>query len=63
MDILRNWETAVLLLEEECAGILGLYRLKIYCRDWRETNMKCDVWKSKMIRMTMQLLRLECRLG
>lgn len=60
--ILRNWESSISLLKEEFAGILGLFRLKIYCRDWRETDMKSRAWKSKMVRMTMQLLRLEHRL-
>ena len=56
-EILRNWEHSTSLLEVD--EIAGLFRLKIYCRDWRDTDMKSLVWKSKMIRMTEQLLRLE----
>ena len=59
-EILRNWERSTSLLEVD--GIAGLFRLKIYCRDWRETDMKSLVWKSKMIRMIEQLLRLENKL-
>lgn len=61
-EILRNWEHSISHLEEDYSIISGLYRLKLYCRDWRETDMKSAAWKSKMIRMTMQLFRLQHRL-
>ena len=32
--------------------LVPMYRLKLYCRDWWETDMKTTAWKSKMMRMT-----------
>ena len=46
MDILRHWESAVSLIQDQ--ALVAMYRLKIYCRDWRETDMKTEVWKTKM---------------
>lgn len=60
-DILSNWERSTSLLES-VDEIVGLFRLKIYCRDWRETDMQSLIWKSKIIRMTEQLLCLDNRL-
>jgi predicted nucleotidyltransferase len=58
-DILSKWEDAVSLIEDN--ALVGLYRLKIYSRDWRKTDMKSAEWKSKMIKMTRQLLGLHIR--
>lgn len=62
MDILRNWDNAMAPLEDDCAGTVELYRLKFYCRDWSETDMKSEAWICKMKRMTIQLLRLEMKM-
>lgn len=59
-EILRNWESSTSLLEDVHETV-GLYRLKLYCRDWRESDMKSMAWRNKMINLTIQLLQLENR--
>ena len=58
-EILMKWEEAVTTMEN--SALVNMYKLKINCRDWRETDMKSTEWKSKMIRLTLQLLRLHHR--
>ena len=59
-EILQRWEESVSVCEEK--ELVAMYRLKLYCRDWRETDMKTSAWKSKMMRMTSQLMHLQERL-
>ena len=49
-QILQIWEVFVSMCEEK--ELVPMYRLKLYCRDWWETDMKTTAWKSKMMRMT-----------
>lgn len=58
-DILQKWESSVSMVED--VELVAMYRFKLYCSDWRDTDMKTDAWKSKMIRMTLQILHLEKR--
>lgn len=59
-DILMRWEASISALDVS-PELLEMYKLKIYCKDWRETDMKTSNWKTKMINMTVQLLKLERR--
>jgi hypothetical protein len=61
-EILRNWEHSISQLKG-VDEIVGLYRLKLYCRDWRETDMKTLQWKTEMIKMVAQLHALDTRLS
>ena len=59
-DILRHWDLAVSVLRDDFSPeLVYMYKLKIYCRDWRETDMKSLEWKTKMYRLTCQLIRLK----
>lgn len=59
MDILRQWDSAVSVLHDISSELVTMYRLKIGCRDWRETDMKTLEWRSKIYRLTCQLIRLK----
>lgn len=56
-DILMRWEASVSGLDVS-PELFEMYKLKMYCKDWRETDMKTSKWKTKMINMTVQLLKL-----
>ena len=58
-EILRQWEETVSSFAN--ADFVNLY--KFYCRDWRETDMRCATWKSKMVKLVFELLQLENRLN
>ena len=36
-EILQRWEDSVNVCKEK--ELVAMYRLKLYCRDWRETDM------------------------
>lgn len=55
-DILVKWRQAVTPLEDET--YLAMYELKFNCADWRET-MKTPSWKYRMMKLSVQLLRLD----
>lgn len=57
-DVLRYWESTVTVMQDDFSPeLVYMYKLKIDCRDWRETDMKTSEWKSKMKRLTRQLIR------
>lgn len=58
-EILRNWNSAVSLIPDIMPELVDMYKLKIYCRDWRETDMKTLFWKTEMYRLTCELIRLK----
>ena len=60
-EILRQWEETVSSFAN--ADFVNLYKLKFYCRDWRETDMRCATCKSKMVKLVFELLQLENRLN
>lgn len=39
-DVLRKWTNAVSVLQDMSPELVDMYKLKIYCSDWRETDMK-----------------------
>lgn len=59
-DILLKWNDAVSVLEMSSA-LIEMFKLKINCKDWRETDMRTAQWRAKMINMTVQLLQIERR--
>ena len=59
-DILKQWHDEVSLTEMPLS-LIEMFRLKLYCLDWRETDMKSAQWRNRMIDMTVRLLQLEAR--
>ena len=59
-DILKQWNDAVSLTHIPLQ-LIEMFRLKLYCLDWRETDMKSAQWRNRMIDMTVRLLQLEAR--
>ncbi|KAL4231500.1 hypothetical protein ACF0H5_009078 [Mactra antiquata] len=60
-QILVKWNETISVMDIS-PELIEMFKLKIYCRDWRETDMKTLQWTTKMINMTIQLLSLENRL-
>ena len=61
-EVLNQWESTISTMRNISPEAVDTYKLKIYCRDWRETDMKTVEWKSKMYRLICQFIRLDCRL-
>lgn len=61
-DILMKWKEAASALDVS-SELLEMYKLKIYCIDFRDSDMKSFMWRNKMIKMTIQVLLLETRLN
>lgn len=57
-DILGKWKESVASLEDVSPEYLAMYELKLHCADWRDT-MKTSEWKYRMIKMAVQVMRLE----
>lgn len=55
--ILLKWNNAASVSSE----LIEMFKLKINCKDWRETDRKTVQWRAKMINMTIQLLQIERR--
>ena len=58
-EILNQWTEAVQGLQDVPTGFKYLFRLKIGCKDWRETQMKTHTWKVRMLKMVKSLIFLE----
>lgn len=61
-EVLSHWESIISTLRNISPEVVDTHKLKIYCRDWRETDMKTLEWKSNMYRLICQFIRLVCRL-
>ena len=61
MEILRKWDSAVSVLRDVSPELVSVYKLKIDCRDWRDTDMKTEAWNSKMYKLSRQLMALKNR--
>ena len=59
-DILQQWQDAVSVLDTS-SELIYMFKLKLFCKDWRETDMKSLQWRNKMIHMVVQLLTIEKR--
>lgn len=58
--MLSQWLTEVKTMNIP-AGIIDLFSMKVFCKDWRETRLKTDVWKNKLFTTAVRLIRLENR--
>lgn len=58
-DVLRKWSTAASANQDISREFVSMYKLKIYCRDWRETDMKTLEWKSKIYKLCCALIRMK----
>ena len=61
LSIIRKWYQTVLLIPSMPSSLVDMYKLKLDCLDWRETDMKCKEWKSRMIRMILTIQQLDKR--
>ena len=58
-DVLIQWTEAVNCLDDISSELIYMYKLKLSCKDWRETDMKTQCWKTRMIKMVNQIWLLE----
>lgn len=58
-DLLIKWCDACTKLECVSPEILAMYKLKIYCADWRAGDMKSESWKENMRGRMYQIIQLE----
>ncbi len=56
-DVVLKWSKAVSSISDISNNLIHMFKLKIGCRDWRETGMKTDAWKRRMMNM---VLRVNC---
>ena len=59
--ILEQWDEAVKCVPDISEELIYLFRLKLQCKDWRETGMKTIQWRWKIIDMTVKVVELENR--
>ena len=57
-SIIQIWYTSV-LCSDISPELIEMYKLKIKCRDWRDTDMKTPFWRRKMINMATDIINLE----
>ena len=57
--VLIRWEQNVRREGVVSSELIDFYKLKIYCKDWRESDMKTENWKRKMMKMSMLCIRLD----
>ena len=48
-DILLKWNDAASFLDMS-SELTEMFKLKIKCKDWRETDIKTVQWRAKMIK-------------
>lgn len=61
-DLIMKWNKQVHCLSGISSEFISMFRLKLSCKDWRDTDMKTEVWKNRIKRMICQIWRLERRL-
>ena len=61
INIIEKWYGAVYMMDYIPLTVVDLYKLKLECQDWRETDMKTDKWRIRIINLIITLLRLEKR--
>lgn len=60
-DIILQWYEAVSHIETCPPEVVSLYKMKLKCYDWRETDMKSEHWKKTIINTCVRLYHLENR--
>lgn len=62
LNVLFKWNNAISKLSNISSEQVDMFKLKVYCRDWRDTDMKTDAWKLRMRKMVSQLSSLNRRI-
>lgn len=57
--VLFEWNTICTKVEHVHPGVLALYKLKLYCDDWRAADMKTESWKSMMRERMEELVKVD----
>ena len=57
--VLIRWEQNVRREGVASSEQIDFYKLKIYCKDWIESDMKTENWKRKMMKMSLLCIRFE----
>ena len=60
-SILHNWSAAVSVMSNILSALVAMSKLKFFCRDWRETDMKSPAWRARMKGMVTQIASLNRR--
>jgi hypothetical protein len=59
--VIMQWCLAVSQIDTFPQEVVSSYKLKLKCQDWRETDMKSEQWKKRIINMCVRLYYLENR--
>ena len=59
--VIEKWYGTVYMLDSVPIEVIDLYKLKLDCRDWRDTDMKMGAWKNRLIKMAISIMKLEKR--
>ena len=59
-EVLQQWSDNVERLDVP-PYFLAMYKLKLFCDDWRATEMKSGGWNDRLYNHVSQLIRLEER--
>ena len=59
--VIEKWYGTVYMMDSIPIEVIDLYKLKLDCRDWRDTDMKTELWKKRLINMTVSIFQLEKR--
>lgn len=60
MDILCVWNKFVETMDIETCQ-LDTYRRKIFCNQWRNSEIKTDLWSNKLFKSVERMIKLEDR--
>lgn len=60
MDILCVWNKFVETMDIETSQ-LDIYRRKIFCNQWRNSELKTDLWSNKLFKSVERMIKLEDR--
>ena len=55
-EVVRKWKTNACKRYGNADGLVGLFSLKVLCRDYRETTMKTFGWRCNVLKMASVLL-------
>ena len=59
--VIEKWYGTVYMLDSVPIEVIDLYKSKLDCRDWRDTDMKMGSWKNRLIKMAISIMKLEKR--
>lgn len=58
-EILQKWDEAINDLDCISPEIVGSYKLKIFCDEWRLNEMKTQSWKEYICHKVIRLVKLQ----